>query len=113
MRTAFTDRSYLIESGQTLSGFAGNIHSLELASGRAWITIEGVPFDFWLNSGERLTLPPDRLVVIEADGADSRIRMHAPPKRSALAGLSAWFARFFARRPAPVVPATTCMNCTA
>ena len=113
MRTAFTERSYLIESGQTMSGFADNIHSLELVNGRAWVTIEGVPFDFWLNCGERLSLPAGRLVVIESDGTDSRVQMRAPRGESFLAQLARKAARFFVRRPVLPPPVPACAGCTA
>lgn len=67
MTSLFTSASFELEPGQVLSGTARAEGSLHICSGRAWVTIAGSSSDFWLAAGDRLSVPPGRLVVVEAD----------------------------------------------
>lgn len=87
MRGLFTTRSFTLNTGHALSGVARRTETLHILSGRAWITVEGLPQDYWLSAGDTLTVPHGRLTVIEADMADSRVEM-LPHGQSALQRLA-------------------------
>ena len=38
---------------------------LQITAGRAWVTVEGDPSDYILETGESMQLPSRRLVVVE------------------------------------------------
>lgn len=78
MTSLFTSASFELEPGQVLSGTARAERSLHICSGRAWVTIAGSSRDFWLAAGDRLSVPPGRLVVVEADEAGCAGRLPAP-----------------------------------
>jgi hypothetical protein len=95
MRKVFTDSAITVNSGSAWSGIASRPETLQIVSGSAWITIEGEPSDYWLSSGDTLAIAPQRLVVVEADHGDSRIRTVAPARhhiggRMADLATSAW-----------------------
>ncbi|HCE09942.1 MAG TPA: hypothetical protein DIT28_10440 [Oxalobacteraceae bacterium] len=99
MRGLFTNGSLTIGAGQAVSGIARKPQMLRVVSGRVWLTLEGVPHDYWLDAGDTFEVMPGRLVVIEADTRDSRVVIPAPTAKgvftSLLAGLQAL------RKPAP------------
>lgn len=66
MRGLFTSQSIRLQAGEALSGRASQAQLLRVRSGRAWITIESDRHDYWLDAGDTLRLPADRLVVVEA-----------------------------------------------
>jgi hypothetical protein len=78
MRKLFAKSSLCVRAGSTVSGISHQAETLQVASGRVWITIEGEPDDYWLSAGESLPVPANRLIVIEADLADSRVDLPAP-----------------------------------
>lgn len=73
MTGLFTKNSHTILPGQILAGIAHESKILHIADGLAWVTIEGMPDDHWLDNGDQLAIPPDRLIVIEAGKCPSRI----------------------------------------
>lgn len=73
MGELFTKNSHVISHGQILTGVASQAKTVHVASGLAWITIEGMPDDYWLHPGDDLSILPGRLVVIEAERGASRI----------------------------------------
>lgn len=89
MRGLFTKKSLTIEAGQAVSGVSKHAHTLRIASGRVWITVEGISHDYWLTTGDTLTVIPGRLVVIEADRTASRIDIPPPKYQAVLIGLGA------------------------
>jgi glyoxylate utilization-related uncharacterized protein len=84
MSTLFIQNSHAILHGQVLSGIARQAKILHVASGLVWVTIEGMPDDHWLSSGDMLFIPPGRLVVIEAEKCTSRIDIRPATIRQAL-----------------------------
>lgn len=89
MRGLFTNNSLNIQAGQAVSGISADPQTLRIASGRVWITVEGVSADYWLNAGDTLAVMPGRLVVVEADKAASRIDFMPNRHQSSLAKLRA------------------------
>ncbi|OGB27639.1 MAG: hypothetical protein A3I66_07165 [Burkholderiales bacterium RIFCSPLOWO2_02_FULL_57_36] len=83
MSTLFTQNSHTVEHGQVLSGIARHAKTLHVASGLVWITIEGLPEDHWLCGGDMLLIPPDRLVVIEAEKCISLVDIRPTAMRRA------------------------------
>jgi hypothetical protein len=75
MRGLFTNKAHFIQSGQTLSGVAGQAQSLRILRGRAWITVEGIRHDYWLFAGDALTVEPGRMIVVEADASDIQVEV--------------------------------------
>ena len=73
MRNLFAKDVLALESGRAISGIAPRERTLRVISGRVWLTIEGALEDHWLEAGDAVTLTPHRLIVLEADGSDSRI----------------------------------------
>jgi hypothetical protein len=80
MTNLFANESSKIAAGRVVSGVADREQTLRVACGRVWITIEGSTRDYWLSAGASLQIAPGRLVVIEADGMDSRIHVPNPMK---------------------------------
>jgi quercetin dioxygenase-like cupin family protein len=75
MRKLFTKSSLCIAAGATVSGISTEPETLHVTSGRVWVTVEGQLDDYWLQAGESITVDADRLIVIEADKADSRVNL--------------------------------------
>ena len=75
MLVKFAKESYTIPAGAAVSGKVASPQAIHIASGRVWLTVEGLEADHWLNAGETFTLPADRLIVIEADKQASLIEM--------------------------------------
>lgn len=75
MTGLFTQNSHTILPGRILAGIAHESKTLHIAGGLAWVTIEGMPDDHWLGNGDILSIPPDRLIVVEAGKSPSRINI--------------------------------------
>lgn len=73
MNDLFAKNSHVISHGQLLTGVARQAKTVHVSSGLAWITVEGMPDDYWLHAGDYLSILPGRLVVIEAEKGASRI----------------------------------------
>ena len=73
MRGLFTTPSVTIPAGQVVAGVASRTETLRVRTGRVWVTVEGIPHDYWLFAGDSFRAIPGRKVVIEADQGDSRI----------------------------------------
>jgi hypothetical protein len=73
MRGLFANASLSIPAGEAASGIASRTETLRVRTGRVWITVEGVPHDYWLFAGDSFTASPGRRVVVEADQGESRI----------------------------------------
>jgi hypothetical protein len=73
MRILFTNSRLNIKPGTTVSGISSQAETLNVVSGKVWLTVEGSPDDYWLSAGESMVVAADRLVVIEAFGEDSQI----------------------------------------
>lgn len=67
MRDLFTIDSHSISAGHAVSGIANHARTLRVLRGRVWITVEGIPHDYFLHAGDTFTAIPGRLVVVEAD----------------------------------------------
>lgn len=76
MRKLFTESSFCVAAGSTVSGISDQAETLHVSSGLVWITVEGSPDDHWLKAGESLNVTAGRLIVIEADKLDSRVNLH-------------------------------------
>lgn len=79
MENLFTSESHLIRAGQLISGSAKSAQTLRVLHGQVWVTMAGTNDDFWLQKGDTLNLPPDRLVVVEADKHASIVETRANP----------------------------------
>lgn len=92
MRNLFANDVVALEAGRAISGIARQARTLRVTSGRVWLTIEGAPGDYWLEAGDAMTLSPNRLVVLEADAADSRVETVAaqPYSRRNSLKFAAW-----------------------
>jgi uncharacterized protein (UPF0548 family) len=99
MRIELTNQLFTIPAGQAFSAIAKRPQTLRIDDGKVWITVEGSLDDHWLSSGERLTLEPGRMVVIEADQADSRIAIQAETGSKFGARLAALARRIHLLRP--------------
>lgn len=73
--------------GEVLSGVALRPCTLRVLAGRVWITREGDIHDHWLSAGERLSIRPDQLIVVEADGATSQVDIACVNNRGALTAI--------------------------
>lgn len=67
MRGLFTNSLTAMPAGQVLSGIAGRAQALRVQHGRVWITVEGIPHDYFLRAGDSFTAVPGRLTVVEAE----------------------------------------------
>lgn len=67
MTINFTNPSFTIAAGSTVSGQSEQAQTFTVTSGRVWLTIAGEDEDFWLSAGDSVTVPAHRLIVIEAD----------------------------------------------
>jgi hypothetical protein len=97
MTNLFTNLKVIIAAGQVLSGSAERCQTLRVVSGRVWITVEGLPMDYWLFAGDSLTIPARRLIVVEADKTASCVQAQAPAKQHALAHLRIRFGNLLPR----------------
>ena len=75
MRKLFAKSSLCIAAGATVSGISTEMETLQVTAGRVWITVEGELDDYWLDAGESISVAAGRLIVIEADKADSRVSL--------------------------------------
>lgn len=78
MLLKFAKESYTIDAGQAVSCQVRRAQSIQIVSGRVWLTVEGQPADYWLNPGEQFTLPAGRLIVLQADIQPSQIKWQTP-----------------------------------
>lgn len=97
MTNLFTNQSIALRAGQAASGVASRAQTLRVLRGRAWITVEGVAHDYWLSAGDTFIVPPERLVVIEADRVGGDLAAAVEHRQSALALLTARLRRFAQR----------------
>jgi hypothetical protein len=71
------------KKAESLALCAGGIRSfvfteptrLRMARGCVWLTIAGMPDDYWMRDGEEITLPSNRQVVVEAHKIDSVLHL--------------------------------------
>jgi hypothetical protein len=77
MNGLFTKYSHAMSRGEIVSGWACRASTLHMASGAAWVTIEGSMDDYWLSAGDMLPVSPGRLVVVEADQMACRITVRS------------------------------------
>lgn len=99
MLLKFAKESYTIDAGQAVSYKLRRAQSIQIVSGRVWLTVEGQLADYWLNPGEQFTLPAGRRIVIEADGQASQIKLQTPASwRLPRWNLAAW------RKAKPLAP---------
>ena len=77
MTNYFTNSSYTIVAGAAVSGTLTHASRIQVACGRVWLTVAGEEHDFWLQAGDTMEIPADRLVVIEADKQASAIDLVA------------------------------------
>jgi hypothetical protein len=106
MRIELTNQLFTIPAGQAFSAIAKRPQTLRIDDGKVWITVEGSLDDHWLSSGERLMLEPGRMVVIQADQADSRIAVQAVTGSQFGARLATLARRIHLLRP--LAPPKTC-----
>jgi len=84
MKKLFTKAAHTIAAGEVLAGIAHRPCTLRVLTGRAWITSEGEIDDHWLSAGQHLSLGPDQLIVVEADGAICQVEIACVNNRGAL-----------------------------
>lgn len=87
MRRLFTTESLTLEAGQAVSGIAQRPQTLKIVSGRVWVTVEGLPQDYWLSAGDTLPVVPGRLIVVESAHGASRVDTQLPTRQSVLSAL--------------------------
>ncbi|MFC5473125.1 DUF2917 domain-containing protein [Paraherbaspirillum soli] len=75
MRTLFTNGSLTIGAGQVMSVSSPVAQSLQIVSGRVWVTVAGQSDDYWLSAGQFLNVAADSHIVIEADKAASVLQI--------------------------------------
>lgn len=75
MRKLFTKSSLHIAAGATVSGMSSETETLQVITGRVWVTVEGDLDDYWLEAGESISVAAGRLIVIEADKLESRVNL--------------------------------------
>lgn len=97
MRGLFTNDTLTLPSGQAVSGTVDRPRTLRILRGRVWITVEGIPHDYFLHAGDTFTAIPGRLIVVEAD-RDAGIDMACLAPKPALQRLEGWIARLAERR---------------
>ncbi len=89
MRKLFTSNTLSLASGQIISGVANRVQTLRILHGRVWITVEGIPYDYFLHTGDTFTAVPGRLTVIEAV-QEAHIDLHRPKAKHALHRIGLW-----------------------
>lgn len=97
MRGLFTNQSLVIPAGQAVSGIAGRTQTLHVVHGHVWITVEGMPHDYWLSAGDTFDVTPGRLIVVEADPAGGHAAATIEHKQSAIGMLAAQLRRIAQR----------------
>ncbi|HEX2530935.1 MAG TPA: DUF2917 domain-containing protein [Burkholderiaceae bacterium] len=111
MRILFTKEAVGIKAGHVVAGVSRRVQTLQIISGSVWLTVEGRSEDHWLSAGDSFAVEPGRLVVVEADKADSCVVRQPTVPQPALAG---WRTRLagllhrIARRPAAIAPQQVC-----
>lgn len=96
MRGLFTNNTLAIPSGNAVSGVAHRAQTLRILRGRVWVTVEGIPHDYFLHAGDTFTAIPGRLIVVEADH-DAGIELPQPTPLRALKSAHQWLAALVAR----------------
>ena len=72
----FATQDWTLGKSRALSLQASQVKSVEALSGALWVTVSGSAQDFFVQSGESITIPCTRgQVVIEALGNESVIRI--------------------------------------
>jgi hypothetical protein len=66
-----------IRVGEIRSGKSAARSTLRLVKGSAWVTIEGETGDYWISTGQAVSLQPGRLVVVEATGEGATFMVDA------------------------------------
>jgi hypothetical protein len=82
----FTKDSYQLAPGKLISLRLTHRQTLQIEGDRVWLTIEGDAQDHWLQDGDSLSLPGERLIVIEADRAASTLYLQKPQNIALTAG---------------------------
>ncbi|RZI43386.1 DUF2917 domain-containing protein [Herbaspirillum sp. HC18] len=98
MRGLFTSKALNIPTGQTVSGIAERVHTLQIQRGRVWITVEGIKHDYFLHAGDTFTTVPGKLTVIEAD-QEASVSLCRPNAQRILHGIGKWMSAFAQRLP--------------
>lgn len=78
MRNLFTkemQQPLALNAGQVLSMQAESAETLQVTSGRVWVTISGQSDDYWLNAGDYLNVAAGSRMVLEADKGRSVIHL--------------------------------------
>ena len=78
METKYARPEWDLQAGGILSIDDARDWEVSLASGHAWLTLEGYSQDKCLGAGDRFHVPGDGRMVIEAE-CDTRIRLEPPP----------------------------------
>ena len=72
----FVTQDWTLGKSRALSLQASQVKSVEALSGALWVTVSGSARDFFVQSGESITIPCTRgQVVIEALGDESVVRI--------------------------------------
>lgn len=75
MTIKFANQGYSVAPGAPLSSISEVEQRVLVTSGRVWLTIAGEDEDFWLSAGDSISVPANRMVVVEADQTDSMIQV--------------------------------------
>ncbi|KAF3997125.1 DUF2917 domain-containing protein [Glaciimonas immobilis] len=78
MRALFTkgiEQSLALNAGQVLSMQAKRAETLQVTSGRVWVTISGERDDYWLSAGDHLNVAAGSRIVLEADQGQSVVKV--------------------------------------
>lgn len=103
MLLKFARESYTIEAGKAVSCKVRRAQTIQIITGRVWLTVEGQLADYWLKPGEQFTLPAGRLIVIQADNSANQ------PSQIKLLQQATWqFPRWNLAARHKAKPLTTC-----
>ena len=78
MRKLFTkgsQQSLALDAGQVMSVQTAAAETLQVISGRVWVTVSGQSDDYWLGAGQYLNVAAGAHVVLEADKGRSLIEV--------------------------------------
>jgi hypothetical protein len=68
--------SLALSAGQTKSFVFAEPMQVHIVHGCVWLTVSGMPDDFWMADGEFIDVPAQRQIVIEAHKTDSVLELN-------------------------------------
>ncbi|MBI3285825.1 MAG: DUF2917 domain-containing protein [Burkholderiales bacterium] len=75
MKKLTVNENLLLLPGALLSVAAESAFDIEVEHGLLWITVENDECDYWLGAGQRMRVPAQRHVVLEAQREHSHVHL--------------------------------------